>query len=78
MLNGIASVLHGGDRRLRSLRVTAEEHAINGLPAVTWERYEGGFGSEALRYILFFGGFALLLAVIGAYGADLLYRPTAS
>jgi hypothetical protein len=53
MLNGIASALADRDARVKALRATAEEHARDGLRAVTGEHYEGGhwLGSFAV-YLL--------------------------
>jgi Protein of unknown function (DUF2891) len=42
MLEGIASGLPPGDRRLPALRATAAKHRDRGLAAVTGEHYEGG------------------------------------
>jgi hypothetical protein len=42
MLEGIASGLPRGDRRIAALRAAAAAHANAALPAVTGEHYEGG------------------------------------
>jgi hypothetical protein len=42
MLEGIASGLPPGDRRIAALRAAAAAHADAALPAVTGEHYEGG------------------------------------
>jgi len=42
MLEGIASALPTGDRRIVALRAAAELHRSAALPAVTGEHYEGG------------------------------------
>ena len=42
MLQGIAEALPEGDVRIASLRRSGEEHAREGLAAVTGEHYEGG------------------------------------
>ena len=42
MLQGIASGLPAGDRRIAALRSAATTHAEAALPAVTGEHYEGG------------------------------------
>jgi hypothetical protein len=42
MLEGIASGLQPGDRRIAALRAAADAHAQAALPAVTGEHYEGG------------------------------------
>ena len=53
MLNGIASALPTNDKRLRSIRATAEAHERAGLAAVTGEHYEGGhwLGSFAVYLV---------------------------
>jgi hypothetical protein len=53
MLNGIASDLPEGDARRASLRAVADDHANDGLRAVTGAHYEGGhwLGSFAV-YLL--------------------------
>jgi hypothetical protein len=53
MLNGVASALADQDKRVKALQATAEEHARDGLRAVTGEHYEGGhwLGSFAV-YLL--------------------------
>jgi len=53
MLRGIAGALPAGDARIRSLQVTAQQHAEDGLRSVTGEHYEGGhwLGSFAV-YLL--------------------------
>ena len=42
MLEGIASGLPAGDRRIRALTAAATTHAASGLAAVTGEHYAGG------------------------------------
>jgi hypothetical protein len=42
MLEGIASALPSGDKRLASIRAAAEDHRRAGLAAVTGAHYEGG------------------------------------
>jgi hypothetical protein len=42
MLEGIASGLPSGDRRMRALMAAADIHAASGLAAVTGEHYAGG------------------------------------
>ncbi len=42
MLEGIASALPAGDRRLPSLKAAAQRHRDAGIRAVTGEHYEGG------------------------------------
>jgi len=42
MLEGVASGLPGGDRRLPALRAAALRHRVAGVQAVTGEHYEGG------------------------------------
>ncbi len=42
MLEGIASGLPRGDRRIGALSAAAQTHAAAALPAVTGEHYEGG------------------------------------
>jgi len=42
MLEGIASGLPKGDRRIRAIAEAADAHRQSGLAAVTGEHYEGG------------------------------------
>ena len=42
MLEGIASGLPTGDRRVGALTASADTHAVSGLAAVTGEHYAGG------------------------------------
>jgi hypothetical protein len=53
MLEGIASALAKDDKRLRSIRSSAEAHKRAGLAAVTGEHYEGGhwLGSFAVYLV---------------------------
>jgi len=53
MLEGIASALPAGDKRLASIRAIAEAHRAKGLAAVTGEHYEGGhwLGSFAVYLV---------------------------
>jgi hypothetical protein len=53
MLEGIASALPEGDRRLQPIRAAAEAHKRAGLAAVTGEHYEGGhwLGSFAVYMV---------------------------
>ncbi|HSZ63583.1 MAG TPA: DUF2891 domain-containing protein [Terriglobales bacterium] len=53
MLEGIAAALPKGDKRLPSIRATAEAHKRAGLVAVTGEHYEGGhwLGSFAVYLV---------------------------
>jgi hypothetical protein len=53
MLEGIASGLPKGDKRLAMITATAEEHKRAGLAAVTGEHYEGGhwLGSFAVYLV---------------------------
>jgi Protein of unknown function (DUF2891) len=53
MLEGIASALPAGDKRLPALRAAAEAHRAKGLAAVTGEHYEGGhwLGSFAVYLV---------------------------
>jgi hypothetical protein len=53
MLGRIAAALPAGDKRVKSLRATAGEHARDGLSSVTGEHYEGGH---------WLGSFAVYLA----------------
>jgi Protein of unknown function (DUF2891) len=53
MLEGIASVLPPGDKRLPSIRAAAEDHKRAGLASVTGAHYEGGhwLGSFAVYLV---------------------------
>ena len=53
MLNGIASALPKNDKRLPSIKQTAEDHERAGLAAVNGEHYEGGhwLGSFAVYLV---------------------------
>ena len=53
MLEGIASALPKGDKRLALITAAAQEHRDSGIAAVTGEHYEGGhwLGSFAV-YLL--------------------------
>jgi hypothetical protein len=53
MLEGIASALATGDKRLPAIRASAEAHKNAGLAAVTGEHYEGGhwLGSFAVYLV---------------------------
>lgn len=53
MLEGMASGLPSGDRRIAALRAAAAAHRVSGLAAVTGEHYEGGhwLGSFAVYLV---------------------------
>lgn len=53
MLEGIASALPAGDRRVSALRATADRHRQSGLLSVTGRHYEGGhwLGSFAVYLV---------------------------